>query len=604
MQAQSVIKQPAMIRICFLLGALFVSHALSAAEAGKFLFVFGDVFLELDGNKKKAQKGMSVLEGAKVISEKNGKAQLRLKDGGFIAVRPNTELRIDEHAFKQEGRENKSVTTLIKGTFRTISGAIAKESPEKVIVKTPVATIGIRGTDHEPAYIPPGAGSFAAGVKPGLYDKVNAGVTVISNDAGQIVLGPAQVGFVGQVNQSPVKLEVLPAFYQQPNETLAVESDQEEGESEGETGSGETEATQDSDAGSSSGESVDENTDQPAGDSEAVSAEPAATGEAGSASAATQTESSSSVTTSGGELVTVIEATDSSGNTIDTTNQTVTDASGNTTVIAPIPPPPAEMGLVSLVAYDICAGDPVNSCTSAGDTDLEFIEEAHVINSVREVLLKGGASGYLYGAKEFDGTLHELQGFTVEVNGSDGEIKFGSLRGGTLYDSKHSPPYSHLDSNRYWTWAIGPAYTSSNYSGTMSFSDGLAYAGALDQTSTWSPVSITTAGMTIDLNSNQISQLDISAGAWDFSLSANLNINSLGQFNAISSGISLPPDEDPVQQVLQVGYGTGGYQTYGVISGGVSGAADAAIVSFAAKYVDPGANGEGVNGVVILRPTP
>jgi hypothetical protein len=49
--------------------------------------------------------------------------------------------------FVYSGDEDSVSLKVTKGTFRFISGQVAKKTPEKVNIETPVATIGIRGTE-------------------------------------------------------------------------------------------------------------------------------------------------------------------------------------------------------------------------------------------------------------------------------------------------------------------------------------------------------------------------------------------------------------------------------------------------------------------------
>src|SRR5262249_58079165 len=96
-----------------------------------------------------------------------GEVHLRMEDGGYIAVRPGTRMRIVN--FRAEGgSDDRSVIGLLDGSFRSVTGWIAKLGPQRAIVRTPTATIGIRGTEHEPLVIPEGSSRG----DPGTYDRV------------------------------------------------------------------------------------------------------------------------------------------------------------------------------------------------------------------------------------------------------------------------------------------------------------------------------------------------------------------------------------------------------------------------------------------------
>src|SRR3546814_8423781 len=55
---------------------------------------------------------------------------------------------IDQMIFDPATQTGNQAFSLIQGAFVTASGAIGKFDPESVTVRTPVATIGIRGTKY------------------------------------------------------------------------------------------------------------------------------------------------------------------------------------------------------------------------------------------------------------------------------------------------------------------------------------------------------------------------------------------------------------------------------------------------------------------------
>ncbi len=184
-----------------------------------------------------AEKGDEVEEGDTVLSKENGYAQLIMKDEGFIAIRPDTKLRID--TFQYDGSEDgteRSVLFLIKGGFRALTGVIGRTNKDNYKIKTPVAVIGIRGTDHEPMFIPePSEGEIPA-AEPGVYDKVNVGQAYIQNEVGEVMISANEVGFAADEITPPMTLAEIPGFYGSPSastdgeEEEAADSSEEQGE--------------------------------------------------------------------------------------------------------------------------------------------------------------------------------------------------------------------------------------------------------------------------------------------------------------------------------------------------------------------------------------
>ena len=204
---------------CLLLavGLLLPWSAQAQISAARVMSVSGDVKVsDALGNVRVLQKGAEIKSGEKIITADGALAQLRLNDGGFMSIRPGTEMVIDRFQYDEKNASNSSLLiSLIRGGLRSISGLIGKTNPDGYQIKSNTATVGIRGTDHEPMVIPMGASPLAALGQPGLYDKVNDGETFIRNQAGLLAIKKGEVGFtpLGAANMPPQALKVIPDFY-------------------------------------------------------------------------------------------------------------------------------------------------------------------------------------------------------------------------------------------------------------------------------------------------------------------------------------------------------------------------------------------------------
>lgn len=175
-----------------------------AAVAGHVQFVNGDVQITSPaGQARQAQKGDAVSEGDTLTSAPAASAQIKMQDGGIVAMRPDTRLKFDQFVFsgKQDGSE-KSFFSLFKGGFRAVTGLIGQINKQNYKITTPAATIGIRGTDHETILITPDS-ALAQLAPTGAYSKVNVGETTLTTDKGTINVMPNQMGFAGGMNQAP-----------------------------------------------------------------------------------------------------------------------------------------------------------------------------------------------------------------------------------------------------------------------------------------------------------------------------------------------------------------------------------------------------------------
>lgn len=198
--------------LLLLLGLGYGNAAEIAVIAGQVELVEGGVkIVDSKGVERVPRVGEPVLEGDTLHCGKDGELHVRMQDDAFIAVRANTQLKIA--IYQAKGAESDSaVFSLLKGTFRSITGWIGKVNRKNYQVQTPSATIGIRGTDHEPLYIAEIDVEDVDANPPGAYDKVNSGGTVIASDFGSIEVAPEQVGYA-PLRAAPRLLPKLPAFY-------------------------------------------------------------------------------------------------------------------------------------------------------------------------------------------------------------------------------------------------------------------------------------------------------------------------------------------------------------------------------------------------------
>ena len=168
------------------------------------------------GAERPAKADMEVEEGDTIRTGANAWALIEMNDGGSLTLRPDTTLSIT--TYRYSGRDDdseKSELSLIRGALRSITGAIGRFHPRNYTITTPTAAIGVRGTDHEPAYYSSAASGEKLDHEPGTYDKVNDGETFIRTPKGEVRLKPGQYGFAHQdLRRPPRQLAKPPRFYQ------------------------------------------------------------------------------------------------------------------------------------------------------------------------------------------------------------------------------------------------------------------------------------------------------------------------------------------------------------------------------------------------------
>ena len=186
----------------------------ATGTAGTIDSLAGTVTIARSGGKPVgAHAGDALREGDTLSTGRDSWALLDMVDGATFTLRPQTRLRFDAYSYSESSvSDNKSFLSLLTGTFRAVTGAIGMINRAGYKVVTPSATVGIRGTDHETAYYPPGATD--PGVEPGTYDKVNQGETFIRSAQGEIRVRAGQAGFAHhRADRKPRVLASIPAFY-------------------------------------------------------------------------------------------------------------------------------------------------------------------------------------------------------------------------------------------------------------------------------------------------------------------------------------------------------------------------------------------------------
>jgi len=198
----------------FLAAALLALAATAAPaqdrpEAGKVDFVEGDVLIEGKGVPNRAAKlDDAVYEGDTITTLAGAELHLRMGDGGYLSLRENTKITLTTYRANGDDADS-SLIDLAKGALRSVTGWIAKQRRDAYSIRTPMVTIGVRGTDHEVVHFEPGDPRGEAG----SYDKVNEGRTVMRAKSGTVEVGPNQSARFHPDLRSPRLLPSVPGFF-------------------------------------------------------------------------------------------------------------------------------------------------------------------------------------------------------------------------------------------------------------------------------------------------------------------------------------------------------------------------------------------------------
>lgn len=204
--------------ICF-----WIPTAIGAVPAGTVVTVKGTVSVQsTNGEASFLGKGSNIFSGDTITSAKKSFAVLKFTDDSKVVLRGNSVFKVEGYSFG-EGQDNSSFN-LVKGGIRALTGAIARENPDNFKLETPVASLGVRGTNFDASYCPPDAndceneeqessgkaraavpaqGECAVsldftGVPPGGYFFVRDGRIYLSHNGQILELGPGDVAFADE----------------------------------------------------------------------------------------------------------------------------------------------------------------------------------------------------------------------------------------------------------------------------------------------------------------------------------------------------------------------------------------------------------------------
>jgi hypothetical protein len=162
-----------------------------------------------DGTKVELKEGDPVFQNDIIETDEDGAIGLEFADESTFSLGDSGRMVLDDMVYDPGGENNSMGVSLVAGAFTFVSGQISKADPDAMALKTPVATIGIRGTSLAGKIGGEGEeNSFSLLADPGG----TVGEIVLTNDGGTVVLNQvgATVG-ITSINQAPPPPIILSA---------------------------------------------------------------------------------------------------------------------------------------------------------------------------------------------------------------------------------------------------------------------------------------------------------------------------------------------------------------------------------------------------------
>jgi FecR protein len=116
---------------------------------GQVSLVIGEAHVvRMDGSRESIRRGSAIQVGDRVETAGNGHVHVRFIDNGVVSVRPESVLEVQSYRFDaQNPSVNEVRLRLDQGASRSISGAATEADKSRFRLNTPIAAIGVRGTD-------------------------------------------------------------------------------------------------------------------------------------------------------------------------------------------------------------------------------------------------------------------------------------------------------------------------------------------------------------------------------------------------------------------------------------------------------------------------
>lgn len=174
---------------------------------------------------RKLAKGDPVYLGDKVITGEEGSVRLKMIDDAVLDLRCFSIMVIEQYALNSTSR--RSILNLLQGSLKKVTGQIGKMTEDVYELKTPVASVGVRGTEYALRVFQSKGCGGTIDADEGFYLEVIKGLVDVHNVAGSEVIAKGETAYVPLPKAAPKKVEVKPGIIKPVVITEANESEEE-----------------------------------------------------------------------------------------------------------------------------------------------------------------------------------------------------------------------------------------------------------------------------------------------------------------------------------------------------------------------------------------
>jgi hypothetical protein len=118
----------------------------TATRIGQIKTVTGDATIARNGVRLPAKPGDPMYQGDIVETGADGAIGITLADNSLLSNGPDSKLEMQVFRFDVSTLQGAMLASLRKGTLTVVSGDIAHKSAGAMQIRTPTATLAVRGT--------------------------------------------------------------------------------------------------------------------------------------------------------------------------------------------------------------------------------------------------------------------------------------------------------------------------------------------------------------------------------------------------------------------------------------------------------------------------
>jgi hypothetical protein len=196
------------VRLFFILW--FLTFSSFANIIGDVILHEGNAVIERTGGEDVDSELDLDIFSYDTIKTGNGNVAIGFIDETRVDVTKHSKLIIDEFVYDPNTKTGSLSLKSVLGTVRYASGQIAKTNPTSVQIKTPTATIGVRGTDFTMTVDEIGSSTIILLPSCDTNGNCFVGEISVESDAGMVILNQAfQATVVDTISTRPLKPVIL-----------------------------------------------------------------------------------------------------------------------------------------------------------------------------------------------------------------------------------------------------------------------------------------------------------------------------------------------------------------------------------------------------------